>query len=68
MFELHRTEDPSGITSTGIIAQGVEFDDGWVALSFLNSVSVGVYESMDEIDRIHGHDGKTIVVWDRRTV
>ena len=28
LFELYRKTDITGISSTGIVAQGVEFDDG----------------------------------------
>ena len=31
-FRLIRDEDPTGISGTGSVAEGVEFDDGTVAM------------------------------------
>lgn len=36
LFYLHRVEDDSGISGTGRIAQGVIFDNGKVALTWLS--------------------------------
>lgn len=63
-FLLHRTEDESGVSGTGIVAEGVQFACGWCALSWLTSYqSCGVYPSIEELEGIHGHDGRTRVVW-----
>jgi hypothetical protein len=32
MFMLRRTEDVSGLSGTGMVAEGVEFTDGRVAM------------------------------------
>jgi hypothetical protein len=62
-FELHRDEDETGISGTGVVAQGVIFDSGKVALSWLTEhTSVAVYDSIRDVERIHGHGGKTRVV------
>ena len=34
-FYLDRHEDATGISGTGVVAQGVEFDNGKVALTWL---------------------------------
>jgi hypothetical protein len=64
-FELHRNEDVSGISGTGAIAEGVEFEDGTVAMRWKTSLrSTAVYEQgMEAIRSIHGHDGATVVYW-----
>ena len=54
LFKLNRKRDISGISGTGIIAEGVEFSDGQVVMSWL-----GKYHSME----IHGHGGATELVW-----
>jgi hypothetical protein len=59
-----RTEDESGISGTGQVAEGVLFSNGWVALCWLSQrASVALYASMDDVEAIHGHDGKTTIVF-----
>jgi len=63
LFELRRREDESGISGTGTVAQGVIFDNGWCALTWLTEhTSVAFYTSIAEVTAIHGHGGKTKVV------
>lgn len=62
LFELHRVEDESGVSGTGVVAQGVEFDNHWCALTWLTThTSVAFYPSIAEVEAIHGHSGKTIL-------
>lgn len=64
LFELHRDEDETGISGTGVVAQGVVFASGKCALLWLTEhTSVGVYDSIEELTAIHGHDGRTRVVY-----
>ena len=64
LFLLRRLEDESGVSGTGIVAEGAEFSTGKVVLNWITDVSsVAVYDSLEELIAIHGHDGKTIVVW-----
>lgn len=63
-FKLVRTEDVSGISGTGDIAEGVEFENGQVALHWLSQYdTIGIYSNLHNVEKIHGHDGKTKVVW-----
>jgi hypothetical protein len=63
IFYLNRTEDESGISGTGRVAQGFIFDNGKVAVTWLSEhPSVTVYDSIGEVHAIHGHGGKTEVV------
>lgn len=63
-FELHRVEDETGISGTGIVAQGVVFDDGTCALRWVTAFkSSGIYASMRDVEAVHGHGGKTKVVF-----
>ena len=63
LFELRRTEDESGVSGTGTVAQGVIFDSGVCALTWLTEhTSVAIYESIEKVRLIHGHEGKTKVV------
>ena len=66
LFYLQRTEDENGISGTGRIAQGVIFDNGKVALTWLSDTpSTGVYDSIGDVRSIHGHEGKTEVVMEQ---
>ena len=64
LFHLMRTEDESGVSGTGRVAEGVLFSNGWVALCWLSQrASVAFYASMADVEAIHGHDGKTAIVF-----
>ena len=63
IFYLKRTEDESGVSGTGRVAQGFVFDNGKVAVTWLSEhPSVTVYDSIGEVHAIHGHGGKTEVI------
>ena len=63
-FVLRRDEDLSGVSGTGVVAQGVEFTDGTVALRWMGSLrSTVIYASLEDLIAIHGHGGRTRVVW-----
>jgi hypothetical protein len=62
-FYLQRNEDESGVSGTGIVAEGVIFTDGKCAMRWLTDIaSTAVYNSIQDITYIHGHNGKTKVV------
>jgi hypothetical protein len=61
-FVLDRLEDATGISGTGVVAQGIEFDDGTVAMRWRTSVpSTAVYASLKDVEAIHGHEGRTVI-------
>lgn len=63
-FVLRRDDDETGISGTGIVAEGIEFSTGWCAMSWMTSAhSVGIYPNIKELERIHGHNGRAVVVW-----
>lgn len=63
-FQLHRTKDISGVSGTGIVAEGVEFSNGKVALAWHSSYkSIAIYDSINDVDRIHCHGGFTRIIW-----
>lgn len=63
-FVLQRKEDFSGVSGTGNVAQGVEFDDGSVAMRWLTATaSTAFYDSMPDVVAIHGHEGRTVPVF-----
>ncbi len=63
-FNLVRNEDESGVSGTGTVAQGIQFDNGRCAMAWLTSVSsIAVYDSIEDLVKIHGHGGKTVIEW-----
>lgn len=64
-FFLKRTEDVSGTSGTGYVAEGVEFHDGKVAMCWFGNLhSMAIYEDVATLIGIHGHDGRTTVMWE----
>lgn len=67
-FRLWRDEDVSGCSGIGFVAEGVRFTNGKVALAFLQDLgkavkNVEVFDSIDDVVAIHGHEGRTKVIW-----
>jgi hypothetical protein len=63
-FELIRDEDVTGVSGTGVVADGVVFDDGITVLRWRGERrSTVVWASVDDAVAIHGHDGKTRLVY-----
>jgi hypothetical protein len=64
-FTLVRKVDVSGVSGTGVVAEGVEFHDGQVVLSWFGKHhTIEVAPKLDDVVAIHGHDGCTEVVFD----
>lgn len=64
-FVLQRDEDVTGVSGTGVVAEGIEFSDGVVALRWCigEHRSTVIWPSIAAVEAIHGHDGKTRVTW-----
>lgn len=59
-----RHEDETGVSGTGVVAEGVEFENGRCVMQWLTGIaSLAVYESVAELKAIHGHQGKTVVTF-----
>lgn len=66
MFQLHRDTDVSGVSGTGVVAEGVEFSSGVVALTWLSPWPTSVVfhdRGIPSVEAIHGHDGRTRIVF-----
>lgn len=62
-FYLLRHQDVNGYSGTGVVAEGVIFDDGTGAFTWLTPMkTVTTFWKMADIRKMHGHDGKTEVV------
>lgn len=61
-FVLDRAVDENGISGEGVVAEGVIFADGTVAMRWLSeTASTALYDSIADVIVIHGHGGKTQV-------
>lgn len=62
LFHLVRTADVSGVSGTGIVAEGTEYHNGKCTLSWFGDNScIGVYDSKEQLVAIHGHEGRTTI-------
>lgn len=63
-FTLRRHTDVSGISGTGDVADGVEFKDGICVVHWYGEdPSTVVWPTFGSVQRIHGHNGNTEIVW-----
>lgn len=63
-FTLDRVEDVSGVSGTGTVAEGTQFSNGKCVLSWVTKYrSIAVYDSIEELENIHSHNGNTRIVW-----
>ncbi|MFB7596926.1 hypothetical protein [Streptomyces sp. NPDC056160] len=63
LFVLQRDRDVTGVSGQGPVADGVQWPDGTVALRWRERPSTAVWDSLDLMLSVHGHDGATRVVW-----
>ena len=64
-FQLRRDIDSTGVSGVGLVAEGVKFSDGTVALRWLGKLqSTVIHEGgIGNVEAIHGHAGDTRIVW-----
>lgn len=66
-FQLVRDEDVSGVSGTGVVAEGVAFSgDGPVALRWLSEWPTSVVfhdRGVESLEAVHVHQGRTRIVW-----
>lgn len=65
-FELHRDADVTGVSGTGVVAEGIAFTDGVVALRWRSEWPTSVVfhdRGVDAVKAVHGHGGATRIVW-----
>jgi len=65
LFQLYRKEDESGVSGEGTVAFGLRFPEpnGGVVLGWMSDQnSVAIYDSIADVEAIHGHGGATVVI------
>lgn len=61
-FDLVRFHDVSGVSGEGIVAQGVQFADKTVAIRWHGEhPATAVWDSVESLLAVHGHNGLTVV-------
>jgi hypothetical protein len=65
-FHFDRLEDASGISGCGRVAEGFLFTDtGEAVVHWLGKYgSINLYHSIDDVIQVHGHEGRTLLVFD----
>lgn len=63
-FVLRRTEDVTGVSGTGIVADGVIFPGGTKTVTRWRGGTTGVaqtcvWDSISDVNTVHGHNGAT---------
>lgn len=62
-FVLRRTTDVTGLSGTGVVADGVTFPDGKTVTRWRGGTTgvaqTCVWDNIQHVRRIHGHDGAT---------
>jgi len=61
---MMRHSDPSGVSGVGLVAFGVQFDDGHVAVRWVSQApSTSLWDGVDDLLAVHGHRGETVIQW-----
>jgi hypothetical protein len=69
-FKLIRHTDVTGISGSGVVAEGVQFTDGTVVLRWLKAGTARpdhvkpttvIHDDLDSVIGLHGHNGATRV-------
>jgi len=59
-FVLIRAEDLTGVSGTGEVAEGTVFSSGLAVIRWLREpYAMGVYQNLDDVISVHGHEGRT---------
>lgn len=70
-FVLVRATDVSGVSGTGIVANGIQWPDGQAAIHWTGSAYPTTTPhpgGMESVTAVHGHGGATRVVWEPNAI
>jgi hypothetical protein len=63
-FALVRHVDYTGVSGVGVVAYGIAFSDGHVALRWCSShPATSIWESLEHMLAVHGHGEATSIQW-----
>ncbi len=59
-----RHSDPSGVSGTGVVAEGVRYSNGTVSVQWLREPgALTIFASIGDLIAVHGHGGRTEIFW-----
>lgn len=68
-FQLVRDSDVTGVSGTGVVAIGCDFPGNGCVLQWIGEIkSTFWYPNMELIKKLHGHDNKTRIVTNERSL
>lgn len=63
-FLLWRKQDPTGVSGTGIVAEGIQFADGVCGVRWHGEhATTTIHASLASVKHIHLHGGATRILW-----
>ncbi len=63
-FLLQRHQDISGVSGVGLVASGVMWADGSIALHWHTKIrSHVIFPAIEDMLELHGHSGATELIW-----
>ena len=64
-FHLVRDADISGVSGTGVVAEGIRFSDGTAVTRWIvgDHPSTVVWPRTESVIAVHGHGGATRLLW-----
>jgi hypothetical protein len=72
-FQVYRSKDVTGLSGTGIVADGIEFPDGTCAVRWREvtgehydrgvRATTVIFANATAVEALHGHNGATVLVW-----
>jgi hypothetical protein len=63
-FVAHRKTDISGVSGIGYVAEGIQFHDGQVVVSWFGQHHICEFPgSVETWLQVHGHNGATTIEW-----
>lgn len=64
LFVIKRIEDNTGLSGTGIVADGVEFDDGQVVLKWRGEIStIVIHKNLENVKKLSCSHSKSEIVF-----
>ena len=67
-FTLVRDRDVTGISGTGVVAEGITFQGGQTVICWTcPPFTVSIFPSPEAVLDVHGHHGNTRIVWNEQT-
>lgn len=64
IFQLDRVKDISGVSGTGLVAEGIEFEDRQVVLRWYNTGAITIFRNIQDCRKVHCAGDHTRIIHD----